>query len=339
MTAAGLAPVPDFTIAHLSDTHFLADEARWGGVIDTDAHVASALRQLKRSGRRPDAIVITGDLTDLGEPDAYARLRDLVEPVADELGATVVWVMGNHDERPVYARELFGVELTGPEGEHPQDRVYDVSGLRIISFDSTVPGYHHGDVDERQLEWLAGVLADPAPHGTLLALHHPPLATPLELMNVLQLQHQEELAEVVRGSDVRAILGGHFHYSTFGMFAGVPVSVASATCNTMDLSAPRDELRQIDALRSFSLVHVYADGITHSTVPVDEVEPLGGFSAEFLERLARMTPGERLEAFSRKVPATAGQTPAAETSSGATAAAETGSGATPSGETSAGEGP
>jgi Icc protein len=301
VTATGLSPVPDFTIAHLSDTHFLVDEARWGGVIDTDAHVASALRQLKRSGRRPDAIVVTGDLTDLGEPNAYARLRALVEPVAAELEAQIVWVMGNHDERAVYSRELFDRDLPGAEEDHPQDRVYDVGGLRIVAFDSTVPGSHHGDVSPGQLEWLAGVLADPAPHGTLLALHHPPLATPLELMNILQLQHQAELAAVVAGSDVRAILAGHLHYSTFGLFAGVPVSVASASCNSIDLGAPRDELRQIDALRTFSLVHVYPGGITHSTVPVDEYEPLGGFGPEFLARIEAMSPAEQLEAFSRKV--------------------------------------
>lgn len=302
MTAAGLSPTPDFTIAHLSDTHFLGGSAKWGGVIDTDSQVESALRQLKRSGRRPDAIVLTGDLTDLGEPDAYARLRALVEPVADELGAEIVWVMGNHDERGVYSRQLFDQELPGRDEDHPQDRVYDVRGLRIIAFDSTVPGYHHGDIDEAQLRWLAEVLADPAPHGTLLALHHPPLETPLELMNILQLRHRDELAEVLRGSDVRAILGGHFHYSTFGLFSGIPVSVASATCTTMDLGAPRDELRQIDALRSFSLVHVYPDGITHSTVPVDEYAPLGGFGADVLARIEAMTPDEQLEAFSRKAP-------------------------------------
>jgi Icc protein len=309
VTAAGLSPVPDFTIAHLSDTHFLADRARWGGVIDTDAQVVSALRQLERSGRSPDAIVVTGDLTDLGEPDAYARLRALVEPVAAELGAQIVWVMGNHDERAVYSRELFDAELPSdpsPEEDHPQDRVYDVGGLRIVAFDSTVPGYHHGDITGRQLEWLAGVLADPAPHGTLLALHHPPLKTPLELMNILQLQHQAEFAEVVAGTDVRAILAGHFHYSTFGLFAGIPVSVASATCTTMDLGAPRDELRQIDALRSFSLVHVYPDGITHSMVPVDEYPALGGFGADVLARIEAMTPEEQLEAFSRKLPPTSG---------------------------------
>jgi Icc protein len=213
-----------------------------------------------------------------------------------------VWVMGNHDERGVYARHLFDAELPGRDEDHPQDRVYDVRGLRIIAFDSTVSGYHHGDIAPEQLEWLADVLATPAPHGTLLALHHPPLETPLELMNILQLQHQDDLASVVAGSDVRAILAGHFHYSTFGLFAGVPVSVASATCSTIDLGAPRRELRQVDGLRSFSLVHVYPGGITHSTVPVDEHDPLGGLDADFLARIQAMTPEQQFEAFSRKRP-------------------------------------
>ncbi len=306
MTTSGLSPRADFTIAHLSDTHFLGGRRRWEGIVDTDAQIASALAQLERSGRRPDAIVLTGDLTDLGEPEAYARLRSIVEPVAESVGAQLVWVMGNHDERPVYARELFDTELAGPAEDHPQDRVYDVRGLRIVSLDSTVPGYHHGDVSAPQLEWLAGILSEPAEHGTLLALHHPPIRTPLELMNILQLQHQDDLADVVRGTDVRAVLGGHLHYSTFGTFAGIPVSVASATCTTMDLAAPPRTLSQVDGARTFSLVHVYPDGITHSSVPVDEEEPVGLLDEEFLARLEALSPEDRLEAFSRKRPPSGG---------------------------------
>src|SRR5439155_243446 len=81
------------------------------------------------------------------------------------LGAQVVWVMGNHDERGAYSQALFG-----EASDAPQDAVYDVNGLRIVSLDSTVPGYHHGELSAEQLAWLADVLADPAPHGPLLAL-------------------------------------------------------------------------------------------------------------------------------------------------------------------------
>ena len=45
----------------------------------------------------------------------------------------------------------------------------------------------------------------------------------------LHLTAQERLEAVLRGTDLRAILGGHLHYATSSVFAGVPVHVAPAT--------------------------------------------------------------------------------------------------------------
>jgi 3',5'-cyclic AMP phosphodiesterase CpdA len=244
----------------------------------------------------PEAIVITGDLADLGEPDAYERLKVVVEPAAERMGSRVIWVMGNHDEREPFATILLGEAPSTA----PQDRVYDVGGLRIIALDSTVPGYHHGDLEPAQLDWLRAELATPAPHGTLLALHHPPIPTPVELMAILELDHQAELAEVVRGSDVRAILAGHLHYSTTGTFAGVPVSVAAATCYTIDSSAEPGTLAGIDGGQTFNLVHVYDDQVVHSIVPIGDARRVAGFSDAFLDALAAMTPEQRRGAFSSK---------------------------------------
>ncbi len=282
-------------IAHISDTHFLAGGRPLYGSVDTDATLIRALEQLERSGRAPEAIVVTGDLADLGEPDAYARLRGVMEPAAERLGARIIWVMGNHDERPAYSAGLFDAE-----SDAPQDRVYDVNGLRIVSLDTTVPGYHHGEVSDEQLGWLADVLATPAPDGTLIAVHHPPVPSPVEIMAILELDGQDRLAEVIRGTDVRGVLGGHLHYSTTGTFAGVPVSVAAATCYTIDLSGQADSLRGIDAGQSVNLVHLYDDQVVHSIVPVTDAPAVSGFDGVVLERLAAMSPAERRERFSAK---------------------------------------
>ena len=74
------------TILHLSDTHFLAGNAPLVGVYDTAANLEATLRRVERLGTQPDALVFTGDLTDLGEPDAYRALRAAVEPIAEALG-------------------------------------------------------------------------------------------------------------------------------------------------------------------------------------------------------------------------------------------------------------
>ncbi len=296
MVQLGQHAPPIHVIAHVSDTHLLGGGRHLYGAVDTDAHVARAFAQLERSGANPEAIVVTGDLTDLGEPDAYLRLKALVEPAAARMGSRVIWVMGNHDEREPFSGILLGEE----PNTAPQDRVYDVDGLRVIALDSTVPGYHHGDLDAAQLDWLRAELATPAPHGTLLALHHPPLPSPIELMAILELDHQAELAEVVRGSDVRAVLAGHLHYSTTGTFAGVPVSVAAATCYTIDASAEPGTLAGVDGGQTFNLVHVYDDQVVHSIVPIGDARRVAGFSGAFLDALAAMTPNERREAFSSK---------------------------------------
>jgi Icc protein len=293
----GQYPAPHHVIAHISDTHFLGGSKPLYGEVTTDTNLVQALAQLERSGVRPEAIVFTGDLADLGEADAYTRLRGIVEPAAARLGARVIWVMGNHDERPEYSSLLFDEEPSMA----PQDRVYDINGLRIISFDTTVPGYHHGAISDEQLAWLAEELATPAEHGTLLAVHHPPVPTPLLwAMEMLELQGQARLAEVVRGTDVRGILGGHLHHSSHSTFAGIPVSVAAATCYTLALTAKERLLSGVNADQAMNLVHVYEDSLVHSIVPIGERTEITGFSTEFIGRIESMTPEQRLEMFSKK---------------------------------------
>jgi 3',5'-cyclic AMP phosphodiesterase CpdA len=205
--------------------------------------------------------------------------------------------MGNHDDRAAYARELLDAETDGG----PQDAVHDVDGLRIIALDTTVPGWHHGEVDDRQLEWLAGVLAEPAPHGSILAVHHPPIPVPMvPAAQIIELLDQSRLAAVLEGSDVRAILGGHFHFSSHSLFAGIPVSVAAATCYTLD-PAPLDRLvSSTDGHQAVNVVHVYGDRLVHSVVPVAQAPEIHGYPAEVTALLEAMTPAERREMFSRK---------------------------------------
>ncbi|MES2092479.1 MAG: metallophosphoesterase [Actinomycetota bacterium] len=312
MTQFGQYPSPTHVVAHLSDTHLLGahssgDERALHGVIDTRRNLRRALEQLERSGANPAAIVVTGDLTDLAEEDAYRSLRQLVESAADRMGSTVIWVMGNHDERLRFATDLYDEPCSGDPmtdaAPRPQDRVHDIDGLRIIAFDSTVPGYHHGDLTPEQLEWLTGELSTRAPHGTLLAMHHPPIPTPIDLMALLELRGQARLAEVIRGTDVRGILAGHLHYATHSTFAGIPVSVAAATCYTMDLSAPLHSLSGVDGGQSFNLVQVYGDQVVHSVVPIGDPPAVSGFSARFVQQMAALSPERRLDIFSNKASA------------------------------------
>lgn len=274
-------PAPSHFLLHVSDTHFVADDELLHDSVDSDAQLRALFDGFARSNTRPEAIIFTGDLADTGRPDAYSRLRAMVEPAAAELGATVIWVMGNHDRRETFRAGLLDEAPT----DDPVDRVFDVNGLRVIALDSTVPGHHHGELSDAQLDWLAAELETPAPHGTLLALHHPPVPSPIGLLALVELRDQQRLAAVLEGTDVLAILGGHLHYSTTSTFAGIPVSVASATCYTQDLNVEYPSARGQNGAQSFNLVHVYSDRVLHSVVPIGDYPTVYEFSAEKLQAI------------------------------------------------------
>jgi len=206
--------------------------------------------------------------------------------------------MGNHDERAAYAHGLFGEAASDHD---TQDRVHEVDGLRIVALDTSVPGYHHGELVPAQLAWLADVLATPAPCGTILAMHHPPVPTPmLRAAELIELADQHLLAEVLAGTDVRTILAGHLHYSTYATFAGIPVSVASASCYTSDPAPVERFVSGVDGHQSFTMMHVYDDRVVQTIVPLGQAPELTGFPSDAVLQLEALTPQERREHLSRK---------------------------------------
>ncbi|WP_191497173.1 phosphodiesterase [Mycobacterium simulans] len=266
-------PRPDYVLLHISDTHLIAGDRPLYGAVNADDRLGDLLQQLNHSGLRPDAIVFTGDLADKGEPEAYRKLRDLVEPFAAELAAELVWVMGNHDNRA----ELRKFLLDEAPSMAPLDRVRMIDGLRVITLDTSVPEHHHGEVSAAQLDWLARELATSAPDGTILALHHPPIPSVLDMAVTVELRDQASLGRVLKGSDVRTILAGHLHYSTNATFVGIPVSVASATCYTQDLTVAAGGTRGRDGAQGCNLVHVYQDTVVHSVIPLGGGQTVGTF--------------------------------------------------------------
>src|SRR5690606_33953716 len=135
MTLESQHSAPEHFILHISDTHFVGGTDLLHGKVDSDANLKRLFRDFAETKARPEAIVFTGDLADTGDADAYRRLRALVEPAAEAIGAQVIWVMGNHDTRTPFRKHL----LDSDEGEKSVDMVYDVNGLRVIALDSTVP--------------------------------------------------------------------------------------------------------------------------------------------------------------------------------------------------------
>jgi 3',5'-cyclic AMP phosphodiesterase CpdA len=261
---------PDHVVVHLSDPHFVAEGLLYGE-LDPQEGLLEVLNALEAGGLEPEAIIISGDLADKGNAEAYRRLRSICQAYAERMGAELIWAMGNHDERTNFQRFL----LDEAPRMLPVDRSYNLHGLRVLVLDSSSPGHHYGEIGAEQLRWLAGELEKRADDGTLLVIHHPPVAPVQDLAVLSELRNQDELARVLEGSDVIGILSGHAHCSLFSTFANIPVSVASSTCYTQDLALPSGSMQGLDGARSFNLIRIHGRTLVVAVVPVGAYPPLG----------------------------------------------------------------
>src|SRR5699024_9925760 len=172
------------------------------------------------------AVILSGDIGQRNHyvhDDAAAYLGHFQE----QLGMPFIAVGGNHDPIDAVGRAFNPAKIaSGPE---LCDTVHDVQGLRVIGLDSHGVGRHFSHLTEEQRDWLGEVLEQPAEHGTLLVTHHPPIPSTTVSQRGSGLADADKLYEVIKDSDVRAILSGHYHYQlaahwdpTRGWFSGPP---------------------------------------------------------------------------------------------------------------------
>jgi 3',5'-cyclic-AMP phosphodiesterase len=207
-------------LVQLSDLHIGGDEKGMDPIPRLEA-VIEAVRALPN---RPDAVLVSGDLTDDGAEDGYRVAREMLARLEVPLHV----LPGNHDDRG-RLREAF--ELPG-RGEEPINYSTRAGDLRLIAFDSIVPGQDPGGFPPEQLRWLDEALGAEPEAPTLLALHHPPLSTGIpewDAINLLAPQ-REALAEVItRHPQLLGIVGGHLHRVAASSLAGRPVLAAPST--------------------------------------------------------------------------------------------------------------
>ena len=247
-------------LVQISDIHLTADGSLPLGVRPRD-NLVGGLRLLEESGIRPEVFLLTGDLTDAGDGDCYDDLAGIIASAAGQSGASVIYVPGNHDDR-----DTFRMRLLGGTGAGPVNQTHWRDGLRIIALDSTIPGQDGGALDEETLAYLRAELAEPAPDGTLVALHHPPIASPIQPMSRMALRDPGRLRDAIAGSDVRLVLCGHNHHEALGTLGPVPVWVSPASAYRLD-TASTQTFHGVPGT-AFSRIDLSDDGPTVTVLPV-----------------------------------------------------------------------
>jgi Icc protein len=196
---------PTTLLAQISDPHIRldgADDENSGPALAAAVDRVLALDQL------PDAVVVTGDIANSGDPREHERARELLAP----LPMPIHLAAGNHD--------LF------PE---PQRYAVAVGGLRLVTCDTSIRGRDDGQLE---VDWLAAQLDEDRETPTVVAMHHPPFLIGVQWLDELGLPEADRsaLAELLaRSPQVKRVVAGHVHRTIATTLGGCGVVTCAST--------------------------------------------------------------------------------------------------------------
>ncbi len=293
-----------FSLAHLSDLHttplFLRDLPRLGNkrllgwlswnVRRRRTHRPEVLEALLAdlSGVAPDAVAITGDLTNVALPHEFRAARRWLERIGPP--ERVFAVPGNHDAYVALSRaeswghwaEYLAGDEDAPEADFPAVRVRGPLGL--IGLSSAVPTEllrATGRLGAAQLERLEKALGELGARGLfrVVLVHHPVVeGTVSERRRLLD---DDALRAVLRRAGAELVLHGHAHRTCFGEIEGPEGAVPVVGARSATDVGRREERRAQYHLYTFA---PDASGRLRATAQIRGFDPARGAFAPEDER-------------------------------------------------------
>jgi len=209
-------------ICQISDLHVRAPGELAYRLVDTAAFVRRCVSHILAQRRLPDAVVVTGDLADRGQPAEYEHLASLLTP----LSMPVYLIAGNHDQRDCLRAAFPGHEYL-PRGTTFLQYVASVGPIRLVALDTVVPGEGGGLLCSDRLQWLERQLDAHRGAPIVILMHHPPFVTGVSHMDRVGLQLAYPLEPIIRRHpSIERILCGHLHRTIFRRVGGT----IAATC-------------------------------------------------------------------------------------------------------------
>jgi len=167
--------------------------------------------------------VITGDLANGGELDAYRVLREVLQ----QLTIPHHLILGNHDRRGDFL-EVFPESPRDDDG-FIQYRIDSDEGVLLL-LDTVDEGKPSGLYCEARRRWLSEQLSEAGDRPVYLFMHHPPFDIGFPSLDRMKLDDAGSFASIVTAHpNVRHLFFGHVHRPLSGSWRGIPFSALPGT--------------------------------------------------------------------------------------------------------------
>jgi 3',5'-cyclic AMP phosphodiesterase CpdA len=163
--------------------------------------------------------------------------------------------------------------------------------LRVIVCDTLDEASEGGAFCEDRAAWLANTLDEAPDQPTVIALHHPPIASGIRWMDPdPQSGWIIRLGDVIRGRDqVKSVICGHVHRAFNGVLAGRAVAAAPATSIQLTLDLTPVDMRHPDGREmlveeppGFTVVMAYEGQVNTHVCVAGDYAPAVAYTSPFV---------------------------------------------------------
>ena len=245
---------PSFELLQFTDPHYLADPDGLLKGVHTRTSFRRVIAAALAEAPRPDAILLTGDVTQDGSQAGYAAIRE--DLARAELP---VWSLpGNHDD-PVVMAEILGdspFEYCRPQ------RLGDWLLAMVDTWDGDRGGGRVGDAGLEALDRQLG--GSDAPYA-LVCMHHQPTPMRSGWLDTVGLDDGPALMDLVaRHARVRGLVWGHVHQALDEQRGPLRLMSTPSTCFQF---VPRLDEFAIDPVPpGYRRIRLHPDGTIESEV-------------------------------------------------------------------------
>ena len=249
------APAPSIVL-QITDIHLRAADGDTLLGVNTWDSVAAVVDQALAE-RRPDALLVTGDIAHDPLPDLYLAFHRWLQ---DRYDGPLLALPGNHD--------VLG--NMGPLAS--RDRLL-LPGWHIVALDSHVDNEPQALVSDADLAVLEAACADAGGEHVLVATHHPPVEIGCPWLDKDRIQNGLELLEwMAEHSTVKAMVFGHAHQELEFTHRHLRLLGTPSTCIQFE---PGSRTFAVDERKpGYRWLELWADGTVTSRVRRVEDYPL-----------------------------------------------------------------
>ena len=168
---------------------------------------------------KPDAVVITGDLTNEGLVEQYEKCKKMISQINVE---KIIAISGNHDYRNtgyLLFKKYFPFKTENDLGDD----------VILITLNSTRPDRDDGEVGYKQTRWLEHTLKKYENKFKIVAMHHHLIGIPDTGSDRLTVIDAGDVLRAVLDSNVSLVLCGHKHSPWLWEFNTLSIANAGTT--------------------------------------------------------------------------------------------------------------